>query len=149
MAVDFKSKTDKPITNSIIVDAECDQSTGVGSYQVMDMQWNHMIYRSPDIYGATNNLLEFLALVHGLAFCKKEGLKLPVYTDSQTAIAWVMNRSTNTTVEWGAHNKTLKDLCIRAIQWLIANRDHNEVLKWKTKEWGENPADFGNKKYHK
>lgn len=39
----------------------------------------------------------------------------------------------------------LFELIYRAIKWLNENTYENEVLKWETKAWGENPADFGRK----
>ena len=30
-------------------------------------------------------------------------------------------------------------------KWLNENKYENQILKWETKAWGENPADFGRK----
>lgn len=40
----------------------------------------------------TNNLGEFLAIVHGLAYLKKQNKNIPIYSDSRTAISWVKNK---------------------------------------------------------
>jgi ribonuclease HI len=42
-------------------------------------------------------------------------------------------------------NKKLFELIGRAIKWLNENTYSNKILKWETKAWGENPADFGRK----
>lgn len=33
----------------------------------------------------------------------------------------------------------------RTIKWLNQNKYSNQILKWETRAWGENPADFGRK----
>ena len=40
----------------------------------------------------SNNLGEFLAIVHALAWMQKERIELPIYTDSGTALAWIKNK---------------------------------------------------------
>jgi ribonuclease HI len=43
------------------------------------------------------------------------------------------------------NNKELFHLLERAVTWLRNNSYRNKILKWETKAWGENPADFGRK----
>jgi len=146
--VDFAARI-KPIGEYIVVDGACDQSTGVAEYRgslYEDGVEKHVMFRMGPFTGSTNNIVEFLALVHALAHCNKEGWTMPVYSDSVTAIAWVRDNRMNTSVKWGDHNKELKMLCIRAEKWLRDNAVRNKVMKWLTKEWGENPADFGYKR---
>lgn len=136
----------EPPVKAIVVDAECDQSTGWGSYQVMDLPSRKIIFKMPRLQGCTNNIVEFLALVHGLAHCKKEGLDLPVYSDSQTAIAWVRKNHCNTNASETYESFEIFKLIARAENWLRQNTTRNEVVKWNTAMWGENPADFGFKR---
>ena len=89
--------------------------------------------------------MEFLALVHALAFCKKHKLDLPIYSDSKIAINWVQKKYINTKVERSKDNKKLFELIERALKWLKSNDYNNKILKWHTKAWGEIPADFGRK----
>ncbi len=103
------------------------------------------IFRQGPFQGGTNNIGEFLAVVHALALLKKENNPNPVYTDSTTAIAWVRKKRANSKVQQeGRTGNTINNLLKRATKWLHENH-HNEVLKWDTKHWGEIPADFGRK----
>jgi Predicted double-stranded RNA/RNA-DNA hybrid binding protein len=93
----------------------------------------------------TNNIGEFLALVHGLAFLKQKGSDIPIYSDSRNAISWVKKKKCKTQLEREKCNEPIFDLIERAEKWLKTNTYTTEILKWETKEWGEIPADFGRK----
>lgn len=96
--------------------------------------------------GGTNNIGEFLAIVHALASLKKENDKRPVYSDSTTAIKWVSRCQANTwAIQAGSVSTRVMELVQRAEHWLEANDYDNAVVKWESKAWGENPADFGRK----
>ena len=98
------------------------------------------------MFHGTNNIGEFLALVHAIAHAKKENLTTIVYSDSVTAIAWVRNKKHNTTLARSAGTEYAWKLLDRAEAWLKANSYPNvTVVKWPTKEWGEIPADYGRK----
>ena len=93
----------------------------------------------------TNNVGEFLALVHALADCKRKGKNTPIYSDSKIAMGWVTRKKANTKLEQVPANAKLFELIRRAELWLRNNTYDNKVMKWNTKEWGEIPADFGRK----
>ncbi|MBP8903008.1 MAG: ribonuclease H, partial [Paludibacteraceae bacterium] len=93
----------------------------------------------------TNNVGEFLAIVHAIALFYKNNPKLTIYSDSQTAIKWVKNRKTRTRLEPTEKNRSIFNLIQRAEKWLQENTFSNPVLKWDTDKWGEIPADFGRK----
>jgi ribonuclease HI len=93
----------------------------------------------------TNNVGEFLAVVHALALLKKGGSDLPVYSDSANAITWIKKKKCNTKLAPSEANKIIFDLIERAENWLKNNAYTTPVLKWETGEWGEIPADFGRK----
>ena len=93
----------------------------------------------------TNNIGEFLALVHGLAYLKKNNFNMPIYTDSANAIAWVRQKKCNTKLERTEVNRPIFDLIERAEKWLQTNSYQTQILKWETSIWGEIPADFGRK----
>jgi ribonuclease HI len=93
----------------------------------------------------TNNVGEFLALVHGLALLKQRNSALPVYSDSMNAIKWVKNKKCKTLLARSAANAKIFDLIERAEKWLKENTYTTTILKWETSEWGEIPADFGRK----
>lgn len=152
----YKKKQDKlslsksgqiaqPIANSIAVDAACSGNPGVLEYQVVETSTKKVIYASPKFPEGTVNLGEFLALVHGLAFLKKHGSEIPIYSDSRTAIAWVRNKKIKTNLERSSKNSELFELVDRALTWLNTNTYPTKVLKWETEYWGENPADYGRK----
>lgn len=91
------------------------------------------------------NPFEFPAIVHALALCRKNGTDLPIYSDSRNAISWVKEKIARTNHKRSAKNKTLFDMINRAEKWLREHDYPNQILKWETKAWGENPADFGRK----
>jgi ribonuclease HI len=93
----------------------------------------------------TNNIGEFLAIVHALAYLKERNSDRIVYTDSRTAMSWVRKKSCNTKLVETSKNKKLFDLIRRALTWLRANSYKTPIVKWETRAWGEIPADFGRK----
>ena len=93
----------------------------------------------------TNNIGEFLALVHGLALLKQKGSDLPIYSDSRNAISWVKKKQCKTLLTQTVANKPIFDLIERAEHWLQNNSYTTQILKWETSAWGEIPADFGRK----
>jgi ribonuclease HI len=84
-------------------------------------------------------------LINSTVKCKQNKLKLPIYSDSRNAIGWVRDKEARTNHNRSDKNNELFDLIDRAIKWLKENTYENEILKWETKAWGENPADFGRK----
>ena len=93
----------------------------------------------------TNNIGEFLAIVHALAMLKKQNSNKIIYTDSMTAISWVKNKKAKTKLEPTKRNDKIFDLINRAEQWLQKNSYFTPIIKWKTEVWGEIPADYGRK----
>ncbi len=114
-------------------------------YRGVDTQTGRELFRMGPYNGATNNMGEFLALVHALSLLAKQKNPIPVYSDSKTALAWVRNKHAKTTVNRTAANRKVFELLDRAEAWLRENTFPNRVLKWETDKWGENPADFGRK----
>lgn len=153
---DFSKKADsiKPkivghqhiIMDSIAVDAACSGNPGLMEYRGVYTKTKAQIFHQGPFKEGTNNIGEFLALVHGLAYLKKEGLhNTPIYSDSKTAISWVRNKNVKTQLEQTSRNKPIFDLIDRAMAWLNSNTYKNPIIKWETEEWGEIPADFGRK----
>lgn len=136
----------KPIPDSIVVDAACSGNPGIMEYQGIYLRDGKRIFYFGPVTDATNNIGEFLAIVHALAWLKKQGKEWPVYSDSQTAIKWVLDKKANTTLQRTPGNTIVFDLIQRAEQWLQSNQWNNPLLKWDTALWGEIPADFGRKK---
>lgn len=136
------------IEDSVCVDAACSSNPGPVEYRGLRTSTKEVLFHIKLEHG-TNNLGEFLAVVHALAYLQKIGDGSPVYSDSQTAIAWVENRQVRTTLEVNSDSQKVLELTERALKWLKANRRHNLVLKWETRDWGEIPADFGRKRQRK
>ena len=134
----------KPNLNSISVDGACNNK-GRAEYQGVYTDTRTELFKEGPFKKGTNNIMEFLALVHALAYCKKNKLELPIYSDSRIAINWVQKKYINTKVERSSENKKLFELIERALKWLKTNTYSNKILKWETKAWGEIPADFGRK----
>lgn len=134
-----------PMADSISVDAACNGATGDMEYQGVRTTTKQLLFKEGPFKDGTNNTGEFLAIVHGLAYLKKRGSELPVYSDSRIAIGWVKAKKAKTKQVRTEKNKKLFELIERAEKWLETNSYTNKVLKWETGAWGENPADFGRK----
>ena len=127
------------------VDAACSGNPGPMEYRAIDLQTGAQVFHFGPIHG-TNNIGEFLAIVHALALMDKQGITDKViYSDSYNAILWVKNRRCKTKLEHTPETEGLFQLIARAEDWLWRNPQHAPVLKWETAQWGEIPADFGRK----
>lgn len=133
------------VIDSICVDAACNGSGGKVEYQGVHTTTREVIFKMGPFEDGTNNIGEFLALVHGLAWLKQQNKTIPIYSDSRTAMAWVRKKKHNSKHKSSAKNTKLFELLARAESWLRKNNYSTEILKWPTKEWGEIPADFGRK----
>jgi ribonuclease HI len=134
-----------PLWESLSVDAACSGNPGVMEYQCVHTKSKEQIFHQGPFPDATNNIGEFLALVHVLAMLHKRKKKIPVYSDSRTAMAWVRNKKTKTLLKPTPRNAPVFDLIARAETWLKNNPVEIPILKWNTEKWGEIPADFGRK----
>ena len=141
-----KAAIGSPNLESISVDAACSGNPGKMEYRgVLTHNKKQLFLKGPYPNG-TNNIGEFLALVHGIALLKSKNKEsIPIYSDSRTAMSWVKQKKCKTNLHFDASNKDLLDLIKRAENWLKENSFKNPILKWETKAWGEIPADFGRK----
>lgn len=132
--------------DSIAVDAACSKNPGPVEYRGVNVRTGEQIFHVGPLAGGTNNIGEFLALVHCLAMLDKMGRHdIPIYSDSRTAQAWLRNRHAKTTLKPTEANAYIRALLERAQAWLATHQVLNPVLKWDTDSWGEIPADFGRK----
>lgn len=138
-------KIGQPNYNSIAVDAASSGNPGKMEYRGVDTKTKKQLFIQGPFEQGTNNIGEFLAIVHGLALLKKNNSNRIIYTDSKTAISWVKKKNCNTKLEPNAKNKAVFDLIDRAVSWLKNNSYSTVIVKWETKAWGEIPADFGRK----
>ena len=141
-----KAKYGSPNLESISVDAACAGNPGLMEYRGVLTHNKQEIFRMGPYKKGTNNIGEFLALVHGIALLKSKKMeKLPIYSDSKIAMSWVKKKQCRTNIVFDSSNKEILDLIKRAEKWLQENSFRNPILKWETKAWGEIPADFGRK----
>ena len=139
------AKFGTPNFESIAVDGACSGNPGLMEYRGVYSKTGEELFRQGPFKNGTNNIGEFLALVHGLAFLKQKNSPLPIYTDSKTALAWIKAKKARTRLEKNNSNAILFDLIARAEIWLQQNKYTTQILKWETTVWGEIPADFGRK----
>ncbi|QBA65264.1 viroplasmin family protein [Muriicola soli] len=138
-------KIGDPNMHSISVDAASSGNPGVMEYRGVDTSTKKQLFKQGPFPEGTNNIGEFLAIVHGLAFLKERNSDRVLYSDSRTAMSWVRKKKCNTKLQPNAKNRELFDLVERAVKWLEKNSYKTPVVKWETAAWGEIPADFGRK----
>ncbi len=133
------------VLNSICVDAACSGNPGVVEYRGVYTDTKTEVFHQKIDGLGTNNLGEFLAIVHALAWMQKHHINLPIYSDSGTALAWIKNKKAKTTLEQSHQTAPIFTLLQRAEHWLSNNKIDVPLHKWITADWGEIPADFGRK----
>lgn len=138
-------KIGEPLELSLAVDAACN---GAGDFEYQGV-WTfsrETVFKVGPYKDGSNNIGEFLALVHALAYLNshkdQKMRKMPIYSDSRIAMGWIKAKTCRTKSKM---NPTVQQLVLRAEHWLKQNTFANPILKWETKVWGEIPADFGRK----
>lgn len=132
--------------DAIAVDGACAKNPGPMEYRGVSVATGEQIFHLGPLAGGTNNIGEYLALIHAAALLAQRGdTTTPIYSDSRTALSWLRRRHSNTTLQPTHANARVRELLARADAWLASHTIPNPVLKWKTEEWGEIPADFGRK----
>lgn len=129
---------------AMAVDAACSGNPGPMEYRGIHLQTGQEIFHFGPVYG-TNNIGEFLAIVHGLALIQQKNLEFTIYSDSRNAINWVKNKKCKTKLPRNDKTEALFQIIERAEKWLQTHSYTTPVLKWETEKWGEVPADFGRK----
>ena len=141
----IKNLDNGPDLNSISVDAASSGNPGLMEYQGVDTKTKEVLFKMGPFKNATNNIGEFLALVHGIAMMENQKKKKIIYSDSITAISWVNKKRCQTKLKRNEENNDVFILIERAILWIKKNNFSVKIKKWETKLWGEIPADFGRK----
>ena len=142
----------RPHLPSICVDAACSGSPGRLEYRGVQTDSGRQIFRAGPFADGTNNVGEFLAIVEGLRWLRDHGHGWPLYSDSENAIGWVRAKKCRTKLVPTRSNRRLFEMITRAELELRGTADDgrdlagdHKILKWETRDWGENPADFGRK----
>lgn len=128
------------------VDAACSGSPGKLEFRGVNTETGEEIFHAGPYAEGTNNVGEFLAVVHALTWQTKHNMHIPIYSDSENAILWVNTGVCKTKLRHTPKNAILFALIRSAENWLAENElPEDRILKWETDLWGENPADFGRK----
>ena len=135
----------KPEQNAIAVDAACSGNPGKMEYRGVYVATGTEVFKSPVFEGGTNNIGEFLAIVHCLAWQQQKRISLPIYSDSLNGQKWVSEMLCRTKLVQTEKNRYLFEVIKRAEKWLHDNTFRVPIYKWRTEIWGEIPADFGRK----
>ena len=131
--------------NCLAVDAACSGNPGPMEYRGVYLMTGQEIFHFGPVYG-TNNIGEFLAIVHGLALMKQKDIRMTIYSDSRNALSWVKQKKCKTKLERNAKTEQLFQMIERAENWLKTHQYTDiPLVKWETNQWGEVPADFGRK----
>lgn len=132
--------------SAIATDGACAGNPGMMEYRCVKVSTGEEVFHIGPLPDGTNNVAEYLALVHALALLfKQNDHTTPIYTDSATAVAWVRNRGCRTQLTPTDRNRKIFEMLARANLWLRSHTPLNPILRWNTPLWGEIPADFGRK----
>lgn len=132
--------------DAIAVDGACSCNPGPMEYRGVRVADGTEIFRVGPFEDGTNNVGEYLAIIHALALLDKQGDHLtPIYSDSRTAMSWVRNRAYRSKLAVTPRNGRIHQLLERANAWIQSHDVLNPILKWDTDKWGEIPADFNRK----
>lgn len=131
--------------NAWAVDASCLGNPGKMEYQGVELMSGRTLFRIGPFEDATNNIGEFLAIVHAMALMTQKGEYHNIYSDSVSGMAWARTHKVKTQLKPTPRNAKVFELMARAVTWLNTHQFPAKVLKWQTERWGEIPADFGRK----
>ena len=97
---DYRNDTVLPLPMEVdaqawAVDAACSGNPGPMEYRGIDLATGAEVFHFGPVHG-TNNIGEFLAIVHALALMEKQGIRKTIYSDSRNAILWVQKRRSST-----------------------------------------------------
>lgn len=131
--------------NAWAVDASCKGNPGIMEYRGVELKSGKVLFNVGPFRDATNNIGEFLAIVHALAEMYRRNEWHNIYSDSMTAQAWVRNRQVKTQLKPTENNQKLFELLGRGLAWIRTHHWPVKIMKWQTELWGEIPADYGRK----
>ena len=109
-------------------------------YRAVDLSSGLELFNH-SIGNKTNNIGEFLAIVEAVKYILRhpEAPRI-IYSDSLVAIQWYYKKQANTKRRCG--EVQIAEIYLKV---MAAKIDDIQVLHWDNREWGETPADFGNK----
>lgn len=125
------------ILDSIYVDAKYNSIQKNTEYYGLHVKTRQILFRKSPMPNGTQDIGDFLAIVHALAYLKNKASGLPIYSNSETAILWVKNKSIQANIEQHCNSQVISDLVVRALNWLKNNSYPNALLIWDTHNWGK------------
>lgn len=138
-------KIPENLADAVAVDASCLGNPGKMEYRGVWVADGAPVFKAGPFEDGTNNIGEFLAIVHALAWMEQNGAHFTVCSDSRNAISWVKQKKCKTKLGRTGRNDKVFELIARAERWLATHPVNVPIVKWETKLWGEIPADFGRK----
>lgn len=128
------------LTKGVAVDAAHSNKNRVTEFQGIDLRTGERIFYKNLGY-QTINIGEFLAIVEAVKWINKTNYTPRViFSDSMVAIRWFKNKRTASDTKCVLLQKA--EIYLKTC---FASVDDIKVIHWDNKEWGETPADFGNK----
>lgn len=126
--------------SGIAVDAAHSTKNRLTEFQGVDLSTGKRIFYEA-LGNQTVNIGEFLAIVEAIKYIiEYDFYPKVIYSDSQTAISWVKAKRTSSLKRLPKLMKA--EIYLRAMAYWV---DEIEIIKWDNAQWGEIPADFGNK----
>jgi ribonuclease HI len=92
----FHTRREKPDEEAIAVDAACSGNPGKLEYRGVLLRSGKELFHEGPFEEGTNNIGEFLAIVHALALQDQQRTHYPIYSDSANALLWVKKKHCNT-----------------------------------------------------
>lgn len=133
------------IADSVSVDAACNGSPGDLEYRGVHTETGDELFHVGPLPNGTNNLGEFLAIVHALRLLQDQQKSIPIYSDSRNALLWVKQKRIGSKLPRTEATLQVWELADEALHWLETNTYPNPLLEWDTGAWGDIRADFGRK----
>lgn len=133
------------IEESLSVDVGSRGNPGPVEYKGVYTKTGEIVFEHAGFPKGTNNMGEFLAVVHALQYLKEKNSSIPIYSDSMTALKWVKDKKIKSTLIRDKNTEPIWNAVDRAETWLQENSWNNPLMKWETKQWGEIKADYGRK----
>lgn len=129
------------LSKGIAVDAAHSMKNRKTEFRGVDLSTGNVLFYK-DLGNQTINIGEFLAIVEACKYIVDHDFQpCRIFSDSMVGITWFKNKR--------AESKKRNKLVDKAVLYLRACHDYIDdikVIHWDNKEWGEIPADFGNKK---
>lgn len=122
--------------DKIIVHSTANTKTKRMAYKGFNESTNKWIFKVKYKGYCTQNVADFMAIVHALHYCKINNIDLPIYNDNLVAIKWVKDKKVNSLLIKTKENHELFQSFENALVILKQNDFLNPILFWKKKELG-------------